>query len=39
MVLGPAPEFCLHTANDVKLDRFISRRVPMEPIWCGEAAT
>jgi hypothetical protein len=38
MVLGPAPEFCLHTVSEVKLDRFISRRVPIELIWCGEAA-
>ncbi len=35
MVLGPAPEFCLHAATDVELPRFTSRRVLMELVWCG----
>jgi len=33
MVLGPAPEFCVHAAADVRLSRVTSRKVAMSLVW------
>lgn len=33
MVLGPAPEFCVHAAQEVELPRVTSRKVAMARVW------
>jgi hypothetical protein len=33
MVLGPAPEFCIHAANNVDLPRVTSRKVVVSAVW------
>ena len=34
MVLGPTPEFCLHSPDQIALPRdFASHTIPLQPIW------
>jgi hypothetical protein len=39
MVLGPTPEFCLHSKEPVGLPPgFTGRTLALTPVWTGKAA-